>query len=82
MIDILNGYAVQKCITLGFSCVNKNSCIMVDPCLYNITYLMIMMLYQCGIHWNKVKSDLQSSICVKLIVWYRIENVKKEKNQD
>ena len=60
MIDILNGYAVQKCITLGCSCVNKNSCIMVDPCLYNITYLMIMMLYQCGIHWNKVKLDLQS----------------------
>ena len=39
------------------------------------------MLYQWRIHKNKVKLELQSSICVKLIVWYRIENVKKEKNQ-
>ena len=38
------------------------------------------MLYKWGILKNKVRLDLQSSLCVKLIVWYRIENVKK-KNQ-
>ena len=59
MIDILNGLiCCSKYITLGCGCANKNSCIMVDPCLYNIICHMIIMLYQWGIHQNKVKLDL------------------------
>ena len=48
MIGILNGYAVQNAEHLVVV-VNKNSCIMVDPCLY-IICLMIIMIYQWGIH--------------------------------